>query len=84
MKILLVAAAAFSRSPHSGNAEDYSKAPKPYVKGHVGGAKRDPGNKRQYPDANGWYLHDSSKLAFGSAIWWEQMQREGRLSGNVQ
>jgi hypothetical protein len=34
----------------AGNAEDYSKVPKPYVTGHVGGAKRDPGNKRLYPE----------------------------------
>ena len=30
------------------------------------------------PDANGWYPRDSNQLKFGSRIWWEQMEREGR------
>jgi len=27
---------------------------------------------------------DASKLPFGSAIWWDQMQREGRLGGETR
>jgi hypothetical protein len=26
---------------------------------------------------------DANKLPFGSAIWWDQMQREGRLGGET-
>ncbi len=31
------------------------------------------------PDANGWYPRDSRLLKFGSKIWWEQMEQEGRI-----
>jgi hypothetical protein len=87
MRVLVVVAAAVSMvavCALEGKAQDYSKAPKPHVKGQVGNAKPDPDNKIKYPDAKGWYPHDSSKLAYGSAIWWEQMQREGRLGGDVK
>ena len=29
-------------------------------------------------DAAGWYPRDSRQLKFGSRIWWEQMEAEGR------
>ena len=50
-----------------------AKRPAPYASPYDG---------REYPDANGWYPHDASKLRFGSAIWWDQMMREGRLKRN--
>jgi hypothetical protein len=31
----------------------------------------------------GWYDHESNKLPFGSALWWQQMEREGR-GGNTR
>ena len=31
------------------------------------------------PDANGWFPRDANRLKVGSAIWWEQMEREGRV-----
>jgi hypothetical protein len=34
----------------AGNAEDYSKVPKPYVTGHVGDTKNDPRDKRIYQE----------------------------------
>jgi hypothetical protein len=37
--------------------------------------------KQRYPDANGWYPHDSNELAVGSRIWFDQMEREGRFGG---
>jgi hypothetical protein len=33
------------------------------------------------PDA--YIVRNADKLPFGSAIWWDQMQREGRLGGEV-
>ena len=33
------------------------------------------------PDA--FVQRDANKLPFGSAIWWDQMQREGRLGGEM-
>jgi hypothetical protein len=30
-----------------------------------------------------YVVRDADKLPFGSAIWWDQMQREGRLGGEV-
>jgi hypothetical protein len=37
--------------------------------------------KQRHPNAYGWYPHDSNELAVGSRIWWDQMEREGRLGG---
>jgi hypothetical protein len=33
--------------------------------------------------ADAYVVRDADKLPFGSAIWWDQMQREGRLGGEV-
>jgi hypothetical protein len=30
---------------------------------------------------DGYVERDANKMPFGSAMWWEQMQREGRLGG---
>jgi hypothetical protein len=87
MRIVVVAAAVVSMvavSALESNAQDYSKGSKRYAKRQVGDAKPDPDNKIKYPDAKGYYPHDASKLAYGSALWWEQMQREGRLGGDVK
>ncbi|MEQ1648966.1 MAG: hypothetical protein ABL898_10300 [Hyphomicrobiaceae bacterium] len=42
--------------------------------------KSDNSAERTYvrPDANGWYPRDTRLLKFGSQLWWEQMEREGR------
>jgi hypothetical protein len=42
--------------------------------------KDDRATERIYsqPDANGWYPRDARLLKFGSQLWWEQMEREGR------
>ena len=39
-----------------------------------------PNSPRQlrYPRLDGWYPHEANELPFGSAIWWDQMRREGR------
>jgi hypothetical protein len=65
------------------NAEGYSNAHKRHAKKHYYSryAARNHDYKQAYPDENGWYPHDSTQLAFGSAIWWEQMLRENRLNG---
>jgi hypothetical protein len=36
--------------------------------------------KPAYPDASGWFPHDANQLQFGSALWWDQMRREGRIN----
>jgi len=36
-------------------------------------------HKQSYPNEFGWYPHDSNQLTVGSRIWWDQMEREGRL-----
>jgi hypothetical protein len=39
---------------------------------------------RSYPPRPDAYVErDANKLPFGSAIWWDQMQREGRLGGEM-
>jgi hypothetical protein len=34
------------------------------------------------PDQNGWYPRVADQLKVGSAIWFEQMEREGRFGGS--
>jgi hypothetical protein len=88
MKILIVAAVAVATvsmvagSAYEVNAEGYTNTHKRHAKRHYYPryAARAYGYKQAYPDANGWYPHDSNQLAFGSAIWWEQMLRENRLN----
>jgi hypothetical protein len=88
MKALIFAAVAVAvmslvaGSAYEVNAEGYTGPHKRHAKRHYYPrySARDHDYKQAYPDANGWYPHDSSKLAFGSAIWWEQMLREGRLN----
>jgi hypothetical protein len=57
------------------------------AKSHKGYVKRDrqmargyANNKPRRPKSQEWYPRDSSKLPFGSAIWWDQMLRENRLT----
>lgn len=40
--------------------------------------------RRVYDDNSVWYPNNADKLKFGSRIWWDQMQREGRLGGQGQ
>jgi hypothetical protein len=35
--------------------------------------------KPVYDDNSAWYPNDANQLKLGSRIWWEQMEREGRL-----
>jgi hypothetical protein len=40
-------------------------------------------NDNGYRNGNGdYYVHDADKLPFGSARWWDQMQRENRTGGS--
>jgi hypothetical protein len=61
-------------------AATFSKTHHRHVKRYVGYARPTVDRQPTYPDASGWYPRDASKLPFGSAIWWEQMQRERRLN----
>jgi hypothetical protein len=35
-----------------------------------------------YRADSGWYPRDANQLPFGSKIWYQQMEREGRFGGN--
>jgi hypothetical protein len=62
------------------DAAGYTPAHKRHAMGHYRRyTARNHGYKQQYPDENGWYPHDANKLAFGSALWWDQMRREDRI-----
>ena len=59
-----------------------------YPKKHRHYAKK-PASERQNSAArpygtDGYIERDANKLPFGSAIWWDQMQREGLLGGERQ
>jgi len=54
-------------------AKKSAKKPKQYAARHVQAA-------RGPADGSQWYPHDTSKLPFGSSVWWDQMLREGRLT----
>jgi hypothetical protein len=42
---------------------------------HKGGSN-DPKSGSSDPSPSGWYPHDSNKLPFGSALWWQQKNLE--------
>lgn len=71
--VLLIAGCACEIS-----AREYSKARGRHTRHPLPHVDREP----SYPNAYGWYPHDANKLPFGSAIWWDQMRREGRLGGS--
>jgi len=79
MKPLVAAVAAMSLVAGSAYDAVYSKPYKHHAKRYVGHAVPYSGGKQRYPNEYGWYPHDSNQLAVGSQIWWEQMEREGRL-----
>jgi hypothetical protein len=55
-------------------AKKPAKKPKAYAARQVQHAARAPADGTQ------WYARDTSKLPFGSSIWWDQMLRENRLT----
>jgi hypothetical protein len=75
--VSLVASSAFDA-----NAKGYAKSHKHHHANRHDHryAVPDHGYKQAYPDASGWFPHDSNQLQFGSKLWWEQMEREGRLN----
>jgi hypothetical protein len=67
-----------------GAAANSSKSPKRNTKRHYPRhAAQVHAYKSKNPDARSWYPHDAKQLPFGSAIWWEQMLRENRLTGDT-
>jgi hypothetical protein len=62
-------------------AWEASAAQKRHHKASMARRGADTQAKQRDPNAYGWYPHDSNQLAVGSQIWWEQMDREGRLRG---
>jgi hypothetical protein len=83
MKIVVVALAAASLIAGAAcevSAADYLKAHRRHAQKHYyRHVAHDHGYKQAYPDASGWFPHDSNELQFGSALWWDQMRREGRV-----
>jgi hypothetical protein len=78
MVVTVAVASLISGSTWEADAANSSKSPKRNAKAHY----RHVAPQRS-SDANGWHPHDSSQLQFGSARWWEQMQREGRLTSDA-
>jgi hypothetical protein len=80
MKIVVVAVGAVSLVAGSTcevNAAGYGKAHKRHAIRHYYLRYATP---QKYPNASGWYPHDANQLQFGSALWWDQMRREGRVN----
>ena len=42
-------------------------------------AKPYPEPRRLYDDRDRWYPNDANQLRVGSRIWWDQMEKEGRI-----
>jgi hypothetical protein len=84
MKITVLAVAAVAQITGfalGASAADNADTHKRYAKRHYHRyVVRDHGYKQSHPDENGWFPHDANQLAVGSALWWEQMQRENRLN----
>jgi hypothetical protein len=66
------------------NAAGFSKFHHRHAKRYVRHVRPNVDREPRYPDASGWSPHDSNKLPFGSALWWDQMQRERRVGGESQ
>jgi hypothetical protein len=77
--VLLVAGSAYVV-----NAKERHKPHQSYAKTYYGYAHPRVNHEPSYPNAYGWYPHDADRLPIGSAIWWEQMRREGRLGGETK
>ncbi len=76
MKVILTgAAAAMVLAGAVAEASASSRKSKVYRELHNG--------QRIYDDRDrfGWYPRDSNQLKFGSKIWFEQMEAEGRFGG---
>jgi hypothetical protein len=65
-------------------AKEHHKPHKRYAKTCNGHAHQRVDQEPRYPNTSGWYPHDADRLPIGSAIWWEQMRREGRLGGETK
>jgi hypothetical protein len=63
------------------NVAAANAAHKRHLKRHVQHVPTYSGVPQRYPNEYGWYPHDPERLAFGSRIWWDEMEREGRLRG---
>jgi hypothetical protein len=86
MRSLVAVVAALSLvavSTCEANAKAQPKVHKHHAKWYYPDARPNVYREPKYPTAAGWYPHDSNKLPFGSAIWWEQMRRDGRLGGET-
>ncbi len=81
MRIVLVVVALSLLAGIAGEAAaaTYAKKHKRYAKQPAAGKEHAARSAR--PDA--YVERDANKLPFGSAIWWDQMQREGRLGGEM-
>jgi hypothetical protein len=82
MRIVLVVAALSLLAGIAGEAAaaTYAKKHKRHAK-HPAAAQEYSAARSTRPDA--YVERDANKLPFGSAIWWDQMQREGRLGGEM-
>jgi len=72
----LTAAALIAAGVGAGNA-----AHKRHAKRYVGHPDPYSAVPQKYPTEYGWYPHDPEQLAFGSRLWWDEMEREGRTRG---
>lgn len=82
MKLLIATmAAAFAVVASASGAGAESKRKK--HKDSDSGSYHVHGHDRIYDDRDrfGWYPRDSNQLKFGSKIWFEQMEAEGRFGG---
>ncbi len=83
MRIVLALAAALvllAGIAGEAGAATYAKKHKRYAKKSVAGQEYSTARSTR-PDP--FVERNADKLPFGSAIWWDQMQREGRLGGEV-
>jgi hypothetical protein len=85
MRISVLAAAVLLLTGLNGAVRAGDKPPK--KQGHsvhrAAAARADSAARSSIPRPDAYVERDANKLPFGSAIWWDQMQREGRLGGEM-
>jgi hypothetical protein len=73
--LLIIAAASFLvAAPMSATAD----APRKRTKSNAIAKPAEP-PRRVYDGRDRWYPNNANQLRFGSQIWWDQMQKEGRI-----
>ena len=78
---VLAASALLAAMGACADAQSKPAKPRAYAKRHY--TQGETGSYSQQSARDGYQQQVADKLRFGSAAWWDQMRREGRLGGET-